>query len=387
MKRVLFVSNVRGFLKHLKSIKSETIHFEFSHTSYEVPSKTRKILSKVIRSKVISHLGIIQSIQLKRYEKGQLIASFNRFVNSDTPYVIYLENPTALYHYTLNRNKTFLGRKRFHRNLKNVNLKYIICMSNACEKSMNTLFLPSTYTGNTETIYPLVKGNNHVTINSIEERCSSKELRLLFICQGSRFVSKGGLEIINAMNDLKDLDVRLTIISNKELLPEHVIKTISNNSKITFLEFNLEYSELEKIYSKHHVLLHPTSDESFGMTILEAIKAGLPVISTRLYAIPEMVDDGINGFLTDPKWWFFDKNNLPNPKVWNNRKKTIYSCKTSAELENFLLKKIELYFYNRDILFEHSKASFTKGNTEPFSEEFILEKWESVYDKSFATSN
>lgn len=58
------------------------------------------------------------------------------------------------------------------------------------------------------------------------------------------------------------------------------------------------------------LLLHPTSDDSNSLTVLEAMKAGLPIISTKLYAIPEMVKDGVNGFLTEPKYAFFDNNNL-----------------------------------------------------------------------------
>jgi len=34
--------------------------------------------------------------------------------------------------------------------------------------------------------------------------------------------------------------------------------------------------------------------------ILEAMAAGLPIISTKWACIPEMVEDGVNGFLIDP---------------------------------------------------------------------------------------
>jgi glycosyltransferase involved in cell wall biosynthesis len=45
------------------------------------------------------------------------------------------------------------------------------------------------------------------------------------------------------------------------------------------------------------VLLFPTyfRYETLGLVLLEAMGAGLPVITTRRAAIPEIVEDGVNG--------------------------------------------------------------------------------------------
>ncbi|NTM30910.1 glycosyltransferase family 4 protein [Enterococcus faecium] len=382
MRKIVFVSKVRGFLKQLNSINSNEISFEFIDQGYEIPSKKKQRLSKILRSNLVSHLGLIQVLKFNLLDNDEKIvaASFNRFIKTNVPYLVYLENPTALYHYTLNRNKTFLGRKNFKENLNDKHLQTIICMSNACKNTLDTLFNPSQYTGTVRTIYPLVRKNKYISVEKIREKVLSKELKLLFVCQGARFISKGGLELVYTMERLANSDIKLTIISNINNIPQFLKEKIKNNENITFLEFAMSYDEVEKTYSEHHVLIHPTSDESFGLTVLESIKAGLPVISTKLYAIPELVEDGVNGYLTDPKWWFFDKKNLPNPSVWNNRKKTLFSLENSIEMENFLIEKIQLYFNNRSLLFEHSKASFIRGNSEPFNEEFIVKQWISAYD-------
>ncbi|WP_079347508.1 glycosyltransferase family 4 protein [Vagococcus martis] len=318
MKKIKFVSRRRGFFNHLENINDEIV-FEFIQSSFEVPSIKRKIASQLIRTKFMTLLGVIETIKYNTNEdKETLLGSFNRFLSVERPYFIYLENPTALFHYTLGRNKSYLGKHKFKNNLENAYLKEIVCMSYACMSTMDDIFSPAIYRGKRRVIYPLVPDNNNVTVNLIKERCKDDELNVLFIAQGTRFISKGGLEVLEAFKYLKD--VKITVITNISSV-EGLIKEYRELPNIKFYDFKYSYEDMEQIYAQHQILLHPSSDDSFGLTVLEAMKAGLPIITTRLYAFPEMVEEGINGYMVQPKWEFFGKNNLPNPLVWNNRKK------------------------------------------------------------------
>ncbi|HSR38235.1 MAG TPA: glycosyltransferase family 4 protein [Phnomibacter sp.] len=60
---------------------------------------------------------------------------------------------------------------------------------------------------------------------------------------------------------------------------------------------------LNEIYPSTNVLLHFSRMETFGFTILEDISFGIPVVSVKFKAIPEMVDHGFNGFLCNPFNW------------------------------------------------------------------------------------
>ncbi len=40
-------------------------------------------------------------------------------------------------------------------------------------------------------------------------------------------------------------------------------------------------------------------DEPFGLSVIEAMACGTPVIATRRGSMPELIEDGINGFLVD----------------------------------------------------------------------------------------
>ena len=51
-----------------------------------------------------------------------------------------------------------------------------------------------------------------------------------------------------------------------------------------------------------HAMLHilPSYREVLPMSILETMAYGIPNISTRIASIPEVIEDGVNGFLIEP---------------------------------------------------------------------------------------
>lgn len=56
--------------------------------------------------------------------------------------------------------------------------------------------------------------------------------------------------------------------------------------------------ELVNAYMRADILVHPSSWEAFGMSILEGMWYGLPVIASDIAAIPELVHHEKNGLLT-----------------------------------------------------------------------------------------
>lgn len=57
---------------------------------------------------------------------------------------------------------------------------------------------------------------------------------------------------------------------------------------------------LADLYRRSAVLAFPSTDETFGIVLLEAMAAGVPVVAARAAATPEVVTDGESGLLHVP---------------------------------------------------------------------------------------
>ncbi|WP_191991728.1 N-acetyl-alpha-D-glucosaminyl L-malate synthase BshA [Bacillus aerolatus] len=55
---------------------------------------------------------------------------------------------------------------------------------------------------------------------------------------------------------------------------------------------------LEELYSISDLVLLLSEKESFGLVLLEAMACGVPCIGTNVGGIPEVIEDGVNGFIS-----------------------------------------------------------------------------------------
>ena len=63
---------------------------------------------------------------------------------------------------------------------------------------------------------------------------------------------------------------------------------------------NVFSQEKNELYMGSDIFLLPTYAEALPIALLEAMSYGLPVITTPVGAIPEVIEDGVNGFLIKP---------------------------------------------------------------------------------------
>lgn len=61
-----------------------------------------------------------------------------------------------------------------------------------------------------------------------------------------------------------------------------------------------EQDQVVPLLSVADLFLLPSAQESFGLAALEAMACEVPVVASRVGGLPEVVEDGISGFLRDP---------------------------------------------------------------------------------------
>jgi glycosyltransferase involved in cell wall biosynthesis len=142
--------------------------------------------------------------------------------------------------------------------------------------------------------------DNPSVIKSLEKRSDIQ--RLLFL--SNMFISKGVFLLLESCKILADRNIKFEChfvgkwtaeISKKEFDDKckeyHLTEIISSHGEKNGHEKDLYFSESS-------IFVFPTFKECFPLVILEAMKWALPVISTEEGAIPEIVEDGITGFVT-----------------------------------------------------------------------------------------
>lgn len=127
-----------------------------------------------------------------------------------------------------------------------------------------------------------------------EPRRPGEPLRVVFA--GGLTRVKGVAEVLSAAEAVRDVELELLGRPYPETA-EIVAQAPANVS----VRGEVDHSEVLRIMASSHVLLFPTRHpEGFPNVVCEAMALGLAVISTRVGAIPEMIEDGRGGLLVDP---------------------------------------------------------------------------------------
>lgn len=137
--------------------------------------------------------------------------------------------------------------------------------------------------------YPTIISDN----NNYKQRQS---FNILYVGQLAKH--KGVHILIKSFKKLNYTNIRLHIVGEGSYRA-HLENEAKNDERIIFYGY-LPNKEISKFYKMCDVTVVPSIwHEPFGLVIIESFSHGTPVIGSRVGGIPELVQDGYNGFLTE----------------------------------------------------------------------------------------
>lgn len=226
------------------------------------------------------------------------------------PYIIDIEHAYSL----LNFSKPAPGVKsRILEVLEHHNCKGIVPISRAAAKSLEE-YLGEDFArikNKVQVIYPALPEFRALFSDQIDYSIIPKDPSLFsLIFVGRDAYGKGLQELLTAFCDLapKHPSLRLYVISE---VPE-TLRRQHPSLSIRYVPPKLSYYEImKKVFLPADCFVMPTHSDTFGMVYMEALASGIPVIATRQFATPEIVEDGVSGLLLNHPPLFLDRPGLP----------------------------------------------------------------------------
>lgn len=167
-------------------------------------------------------------------------------------------------------------------------------------------------------------------VNEIRSTYNLNDSHFVFIFIGRLVRDKGIIELISAFSELKKkyANVRLILVGpfeqDLDALPQHIIDEIQNDSYIFLAGYQ---DEVRPYLASSNVLVLPSYREGFPNVPMQAACFNLPSIVTNINGCNEIIEQGKNGLIVEPK----DAEDLKNAMERLITDKALYdNCKQHA---------------------------------------------------------
>jgi len=132
------------------------------------------------------------------------------------------------------------------------------------------------------------------------KREAQDEKKEKLVCHISNFRAvKRVMDVVRVFARLvKRLPCRLYLVGEgpERSSVQELVSQLGLEDKVEFLG-NME--DTSRILGRSDLFLLPSEQESFGLTALEAMSCEVPVVATRVGGLPEVIRDGMDGFLAE----------------------------------------------------------------------------------------
>jgi len=154
--------------------------------------------------------------------------------------------------------------------------------------------------------YKIDEGKVIVFYNLLEKPITTQNINQnsdlkMIVCPGRLDYSKGQDVLLKAIKEMKRVNVEYVFIGDGNQREElmKLAKELHIEKSCLFLG-RLPHSSVIANMVRAYCVIVPSRDEAFGYVNIEAMSVGVPVIASDVGGIPEIIRDGIDGFLVPP---------------------------------------------------------------------------------------
>lgn len=150
-------------------------------------------------------------------------------------------------------------------------------------------------------------------------------------------------EIINFCKNIENPNVKLLVVGGGPYLGE-LKKEACNNDKVIFTDM-IDPKEIHKYYKLCHIFVTASKSETQGLTYVEALSSGCPVICREDKAVSQLIKNGFNGYMYNNEEEFINfVSKMINDKVlYNNMCKNADKSAEPYSTKCFAQKILQIY--------------------------------------------
>lgn len=133
-------------------------------------------------------------------------------------------------------------------------------------------------------------------------RCPLNSSQYRVCCVGTLSIRKGQLFLIEAMIGLPLAilnRIHIDIIGDGPIMQE--LQDICKANRLeSYVTFWGKRKDIPSLLAKNNIFILPSLNEGLPIAIMEAMRQMLPIVSTKVGGIPEMIEENVNGVFIEP---------------------------------------------------------------------------------------
>ncbi len=330
----------------------EILDFPIEGVEYEVSRIKTAYHSWFTEKKIDIHNKLLKVLPIPRMIKintdADIIHSTRGIIQikPKKPWIIDLESGGVFTSFNYPALKNPITKRMIIKALASDKCKKILPQSEAAKKDLLQAIDCSKFRDKIKVLYLAMRPCK-------KQKVERNDNKFIISYIGKEFYFKGGRDLLQAYEILTKKYPNLELKFKGDVPEEYKDLKLSG---LKFIKGFFPRDELfDKMYLTSDVFVMPTHSDNYGVVFLEAMSAGLPVIGTTSFTVPELIEEGKNGFLIKtPYSWenYFEKDGSLNRA---RLKEDVH--KEHNEIVRQLVEKLSILIEDKELCEKMGKRS------------------------------